>query len=132
VDQQVPGICDDVIPAFPVGGAGLLLVGGPAPLPYPSVRRRNVTKRKSVTRLVQLEERFKTLGAVLLEIRKMHSEVYLEYIEEAGRILDKDPSTFVLGTRNCLTSPITKCVHSFSEEMGVDECIFCGKPEGRK
>jgi hypothetical protein len=87
---------------------------------------------KSVYQLNQKKQRIAALNAAIGELARIRSEAEQAYLDELGRIIERNPRTLETGSWPCDTSPTGLCVYDMATEEQDNECLFCGNPNERK
>jgi|SRR5690606_10157747 len=86
---------------------------------------------KSVYQLNQKKERINNLDAAIGELSRLRHEAESAYLEELGRIIERDPGSIRVGNWECEKSPNKRCIYNMAIAE-YDECLFCGGPAERK
>lgn len=87
---------------------------------------------KSVHQLTQKKERIAALNVAIGELDNLRSEAEQAFLEELGRIIERDPRNLQAGSWDCDGSPTGLCVYDMATDEQDDECLFCGNPNERK
>jgi hypothetical protein len=87
---------------------------------------------KSLYQLEQRRQRVHNLDIALSELGRVRREARQSYLDELGRILERDPQNLELGHWECEGSPTKSCVYDLSTDERDDECLFCEQASERK